>query len=291
MNIPSPWVREHRRALSWSTAVVALLALTWMLEQHGGWVSLFDASVDQPWMLAIAVALLPANLGLEAWKWRHLSSNARVGDETDLAQRPWSEVWPEVLGGQTWALLGPFRLADGIGRLALCRNPKLRGKLGAGAFARGAAAQGWATWAWMAPAMFIWQWHVMGMGLLVFVGITGFALLRHTSLTTMALSAARYVVFAVQYLLCLSSFGAIIWQDWWTEGYPRIAAIWCAVGTLPWPAELGLREAVATWAFDENIPAVVAATFMLWLLNRCIPAFLGLAFVGDMWRSKGSDRK
>ena len=48
--------------------------------------------------------------------------------------------------------------------------------------------------------------------------------------------------------------------------------------SVPWPTELGLRELAATWAFDDHIPAVVAATFVVWLCNRAVPATLGCSF-------------
>lgn len=288
MKKASAWVREHRKGLSWSTSAAALLALTWVLSQHGGLGALSTARLQHPWLIALAVALWPLNLGLEAWKWRVLSSKVIQRKGEDVQMRGWWAVWREVLAGQTWATLGPLRWADGIGRLALAPEAKLKGQQGAVAFAKGAAAQGWATWCWAIPALFVWDWPVMGAAAIVGVGVGGVLLVRHAVPWVMGLSLVRYAVFALQYLLFLTAFGAISWGQWWTDACPRIAAVWCAVGTLPWPAELGVREAAAAWAFDDNLPAVVASTFGLWLLNRGGSALVGASVVGQMWNSHQS---
>ena len=284
----SSWVREHRKSLSLFTSVAALFALTWVLSQHGGWGALTKARLQHPWLVAVAVALWPMNLGLETWKWRVLSSKV-VQRRGDVAQmRGWRSVWREVMGGQTWATVGPLRWADGLGRLALASEAGLKGKQGAMAFAKGAVAQGWATWCWAIPALFAWDWPMLGAMAILGVGAGGLLLIQNAPPVVMGLSLVRYAVFALQYLLFLTAFGAISWGEWWTDACPRIAAVWCAVGSLPWPAELGVREAAAAWAFDDHLPAVVAATFGLWLLNRGGSALVGALVVGQMWHSPQS---
>ena len=59
----------------------------------------------------VAVALEPRHRGLEV-------AQALFDALETGTSRSWAVVWKEVLVGQTWALLGPFRLADGAGRLA-----------------------------------------------------------------------------------------------------------------------------------------------------------------------------
>ena len=54
----SSWVREHRKALSILTSVVALLVLSWVLAQQGGWGALITARLRHPWLVALAVALV-----------------------------------------------------------------------------------------------------------------------------------------------------------------------------------------------------------------------------------------
>ena len=288
MKKASAWVREHRKVLSWSTSIAALLALTWVLSQHGGWGALTIAHLHRPELVALAVALWPLNLGLEAWKWRVMSSKAIQREDEAAQMRGWRTVWREVMAGQTWATLGPLRWADGLGRLALAPESCLKGQQGAVAFAKGAAAQGWATWCWAIPALFMWDWPMLGAAAVLGVVAGGVLLIRNVPTVIMGLSLIRYVVFALQYLLFLTAFGATSWHQWWVDACPRIAAVWCAVGTLPWPAELGVREAAAAWAFDDHLPAVVAATFGLWLLNRGGSALVGAVVVGQMWHSPQS---
>ena len=277
----SSWVREHRRPLSWATTLVAVAGLTWTLSTHGGWASLTEATLNHTSFFAMAVLLWPLNLGLEAWKWRRLSSDA-LGPGTS---RSWAVVWKEVLVGQTWALLGPFRLADGAGRLATVDDPRLKSAAGAKAFALGAASQGWATWFFAVPALALAGFGFCAgmLGLMIALVGRGLSLSFHGSVA--ALSLLRYITFATQYLLMLSAWNVLEPTQWISSGFPRIAAVWCAVGSIPWPAELGMREAMAAWVFDAQLPGVVAATFALWLVNRVGSAALGLRWVGQPWRT------
>ena len=277
----SAWVRGHRRTLSWMTSLAALSGLTWTLSQHGGWASLSETTLAHWPFLAVALLLWPVNMGLEAWKWRRLTSDALESD----VMRTWAVAWKEVLVGQTWALLGPFRLADGAGRLSAVNDGRLRGAAGAKAYAVSALSQGWATWCWAVPALCLvgQEWAAACLGLMVGVVARWIPVSFHWSVGV--LSLVRYAAFAFQYLLMLSAWNVFHPMQWASQGFPRIAAVWCAVGSIPWPAELGVREAAAAWVFDDHLPGVVAATFALWLLNRVGSALLGLIWVGQAWPS------
>ena len=277
----SAWVRGHRRALSWMTSLVAFVGLTWTLSNHGGWASLSKATLARGHCLAIAALLWPVNIGLEAWKWRRLTSDALASG----GMRTWAVAWKEVLVGQTWALLGPFRLADGVGRLSAANDRRLKGTAGAKAFAVGAMSQGWATWCWAIPALCLvgHGWAAACLGLIVGALARWIPMSFHWSVGV--LSLVRYATFALQYLLMLSAWNVLHPVQWVAHGFPRIAAVWCAVGSIPWPAELGVREAAAAWVFDDNLPGVVSATFALWLLNRVGSALLGFIWVGQAWPS------
>ena len=277
----SSWVREHRRALSWATTLVAMTGLTWTLSTHGGWASLTQATLTHASCLVMAVLLWPLNLGLEAWKWHRLSSDAL----NPGTSRSWAVVWKEVLVGQTWALLGPFRLADGAGRLATVDDPRLKSMAGAKAFALGAASQGWATWFFAVPALALAGFGLCAGVLGLLIALVGRWLSQSFHGSVAALSLLRYVTFATQYLLMLSAWNVLDPTQWISFGFPRIAAVWCAVGSMPWPAELGVREAMAAWVFDAHLPGVVAATFALWMVNRVGSAALGLMWVGQPWRT------
>ena len=265
----SSWLRGNQTALSWGTTGVAFIVLMVMLHRHH-WSAFRDVELIAPFLLFWMVLLWPVNLCLEVAKWRTLT---RIKGK----HRRWDDAWKEVLVGQSWAFLGPFRISDGAGRLAATRDHALIGKQGLAAFGRGAIAQGWATWVCAIPAMWMVGWEQMAMVACLLAIASGWAMLAWMKLApiVMMFSAMRYVVFASQYLLCLVAWGALPSHAALTDGYPRIASIWCAIHSLPWPSELGVREAAAAWAFDVSLPAVVSATFFLWFVNRGCSALVG----------------
>ena len=190
-------------------------------------------------------------------------------------------VWKEVLVGQTWALLGPFRLADGAGRLATVDDPRLKSAAGAKAFALGAASQGWATWFFAVPALALAGFGVCAgmLGLMIALVGRGLSLSFHGSVA--ALSLLRYITFATQYLLMLSAWNVLEPDPVDFLGVsPNCRGVVCG-GVHPLSAELGVREAMAAWVFDAQLPGVVAATFALWLVNRVGSAALGLRWGGS----------
>lgn len=269
-----PWLQRHKRALSWGTTLLALAAMTHVLASHGGWASLSHVHVVHPGWLACTVALVPLNFALEVAKWRRLKL-------VHLAHTPkhlhtWRASWHEVLKGQAWSVLGPSRVVDGVGRVAHMGSPE-HAKEAAKAFGVGGLSQGMVTYAMGVPALWMLgqpSWSLaLGTTVVAALVWTGS---RRSWREALAWSASRYAVFASQYLACLVAMGALALQDAWSEGFPRIAGVWCVTTSVPWPTELGLRELAATWAFDDDIPAVVAATFVVWLCNRAVPATLGL---------------
>ena len=269
-----PWLHRHKRTLSWGTTLLALAAMTHVLASHGGWASLSQVHVVHPGWLACTVALVPLNFALEVAKWRRLKL-------VHLAHAPkhlhtWRASWHEVLKGQAWSVLGPSRVVDGVGRVAHMGSPE-HAKEAAKAFGVGALSQGMVTYAMGVPALWMLgqpSWSLaLGTAVVAALVWTGS---RPAWREALAWSTSRYAVFASQYLACLVAMGTLALQDAWSEGFPRIAGVWCVTTSVPWPTELGLRELAATWAFDDHIPAVVAGTFVVWLCNRAVPATLGL---------------
>lgn len=269
-----PWLHRHKRSLSWGTTLLALAAMTQVLASHGGWDSLSEVHMVHPKWLMGAMALVPLNFTLEVAKWRRLKL-------VHLAHAPkhvhtWRSAWHEVLKGQTWSVLGPSRMVDGVGRVAHMGATE-HAKGAAQAFGVGALSQGLVTYTMGVPAL--WMLGQPGWSLALGAAV-GAALMwtrsRPAWRESLAWSAMRYMVFASQYVACLVAVGALATQDAWSQGFPRIAGVWCVTTSVPWPTELGLRELAATWAFDDHIPAVVAGTFVVWLCNRAVPATLGL---------------
>lgn len=272
----SAWGQKHKMALSLPTSGLALLLVGAALKQHGGWAALSEVWVTQSWCLALAVAMCPLNLGLEVAKWKRLKAAQMPEQLLSRQATSWRAAWHEVLRGQTWAFLAPFRMADGLGRIRTMAQEH-RGWDAAKAFGLGALCQGWATFAMGIPALAMlgWPGSAAALGLVV-LAAGGWMARDASNQLVMLLSVLRYGVFASQYLLCLAAFGAMHVNDLWSEGFPRVAGVWCVVSAIPWPAELGVREAAAAWMFDSQIPAVVAGTFVVWALNRCLPALMGI---------------
>lgn len=267
---------EHRRSLSLATSVAGLAGLAWVMAQHGGWHAWQQVGLASPWALALAVALWPANMGLEVAKWSILKAHhvPTTGN---------ASPWREVLVGQTAALLAPTRLADGAGRLMAWQTDQRHGAV---AFGWGAAAQGWATWTMAVPALVIagLPWPAVALGVACALAAR-LSFRTHAHRTVAGLSLMRFAVFALQCLACLVAFGALMPGDALVDGYPRIAAMWCALASIPWPVELGAREWMATLAFDERLPSVVMGMLALWLINRAFSAFAGWAcFVQDSFK-------
>ena len=95
------------------------------------------------------------------------------------------------------------------------------------------------------------------------------------------LSALRYVVFAVQYLLLLTMFGAAVP---FFDGIMMVAIIFFIQSSLPSPAiaELGLRNGLAIYFFGSltsNTIGIMCAATAIWLVNMVIPATVGAVFM------------
>ena len=155
---------------------------------------------------------------------------------------PMAALADGLAGSDGWPNLG-HRGTAALGRRpgSSCPGPgiQVEGAARRSGVCEGRRARGWATWCWAIPALFAWGWPTLGAAVLLGVAAASVLLMRLTPPVVMGLSLIRYAVFALQYLLFLTAFGAIAWGEWWTEACPRIAAVWCAVGTC-----LGLRSLV-----------------------------------------------
>lgn len=262
----SAWLREHRKALTWATSLAGLAGVSWVLAHHGGWAALRHCSVEKPWALLLMVMLGPWNLGIEVTKWRILKRH-HVPDSN--RHNPW---W-EVMVGQAAAFAGPFRVGDGVGRIAHWSEGKRQGVV---AFGWGALAQGWATWMMAVPALALAGFPLASGALgLATLGFAAWTFRSRAHRAVVAWSLVRYAVFAGQFLASLVAFGALPLSDIGRVGYPKVAALWCAISSIPWPAELGAREWLATAMFDTQLPSVVLATLAVWVWNRAVPAGIG----------------
>jgi hypothetical protein len=267
----------------------------------------------RPLLLLGLLAGLPFNIGAEAAKWHVLTARAGGGVEGVEGGKPWSRSLREVLIGTTFALVTPNRTGDAAARVALL--PAADRPRGSQAWATGAWAQaGWTVTfgaaAWWAHRLLGWPGGV-GME---FHGTVGAALLLAVALWwsvprllrarlperlnrwlesrwgvmrerwsprqrwgQIGLSGLRYVVFATQFACALGAWGFAIEPAL----FGAIAAVYLGNMLVPTAAlaELGVREALmVAWMQPVGLalPALIAATFAVWLVNLGVPALVGV---------------
>ena len=112
---------------------------------------------------------------------------------------------------------------------------------------------------------------------------------------TLLLSLVRYTTYSLQYYLILRFFGLDI--EFWTA-LSGIASIFLIQTSVPLPPLMGLLArgdiALFVWGyFTVNDISILAATFSLFIINLCIPALVGLAFIAEInvLKSLGYEKK
>ncbi len=90
--------------LEWIVAIGALAWLVWKIAVYDDYVSLWMSLRMMGWRewcaLSVAVALMPVNMGIEAWKWR------------TLVPMPFSEAQKQVYYSKLAGLITPWRLGE-----------------------------------------------------------------------------------------------------------------------------------------------------------------------------------
>ncbi len=116
-----------------------------------------------------------------------------------------------------------------------------------------------------------------------------FELLRQISLLDylrlIALSVFRYLIFSFQFLLLLSVFDIELsaWQQF--MGIAFIFLMKSALPTFNFLNDLGVREFSAILYFElfqVSTAPIIGASFLLWLINIAIPAFIGIFFIKNL---------
>lgn len=101
----------------------------------------------------------------------------------------------------------------------------------------------------------------------------------------------RYSVYSLQYFLLLQYFGI---EVSFLDGITGIATIFLLQTSIPLPPLLGLvmrgEIAILVWqSFGADELNILAATFVLWVLNLIVPALAGILFIAhtDVLKSLG----
>lgn len=97
-------------------------------------------------------------------------------------------------------------------------------------------------------------------------------------------SVLRYLTYSLQYYLMLRYFGISIG---FVEGFTGIATIFLFQTSIPLPPLMGLvargELAIFIWGnFSANEISILAATFILWIINIIIPALIGSVLIGNV---------
>lgn len=95
-------------------------------------------------------------------------------------------------------------------------------------------------------------------------------------LKMMFLSIIRYLVFVLQYILCLNFVGVHLNMTYKVES---IVSVYYVKSIVPTWFDFGIRELSSSYFFGNyNVPIqeIILASFMLWIINFIIPFLIGL---------------
>jgi hypothetical protein len=253
--------------------------------------------------LVLAVLLMPLNIAIEAFKWKILA---------DVAQpTSYKDAFKSVLGGIAFSIITPNRIGEYPGRILYMKRKntiRLISVAILAAFAQfltlfifgiigllyyNARFPGTMALITLIAAVIIliiialvflrfesWSGYFEYLSWFRRFQTYGHLLKRFTTtlqLQVLGLSAIRFLVFTVQYLILLR------WMDIPVspvEGLCTAFLFFWAIAVIPSIAlaELGIRGQVSLFLFHNfstNTMGILAATIGLWCINLVIPAVVG----------------
>jgi len=290
---------------------LALLALAYLVDQIEWGPLVASARGARPAWIAAALALMPLNIGLEAYRWHRLVR--RLAPET-----PYSASLAAVLSGYPLGLVTPARAGDYVGR-ALYLPYEGKGELVALTFAERMATLACTLLAGLAAMIpflhtrtdlpgVAWATLYGGAAL----GTAGFLVLllnpglahrvldlvlpfrpvrrvlavldrydRRDARVLLALSAVRYGVFSFQFVLLVFAFEP---TAAWLPVATGVALVFFAKSAIPsfTLGDLGIREGAAVFflgALGVAAAAALEASLVLFGINLLLPALVGLPLV------------
>jgi uncharacterized membrane protein YbhN (UPF0104 family) len=291
-------------ALKLVLAAATLYGLTLLVEWT---VLLKTARGADLWFIGAAILLLPANIGLEAYRWGRLVR--RIAPATSH-----SKILGAVLSGYPLGLLTPARMGDYAGRSLYLRE------LGAWRLAALTFAERMATLAccllvglpalgyYLAgqPSLHTPAWLGVGLGALIGLGLL-LLLLSHPRATGRFISAViperykkslrmleeyssrdasallyfsllRYCVFSLQFWLLVRAFDPGLSL---TTGLIAVALVFFAKSAVPGftLGDLGIREGMAVYFFGALGLVEAAAlngALCVFAINLLLPSVVGL---------------
>jgi MFS family permease len=268
-------------------------------------------------IMALVLALMLLNWGIEARKWQLLVSR--------IQRVSYGKAFRAVFSGQALGFNTPNRVGESAGRaIFLDEGNRLRGIV---LSVVGSMSQIIVTFVTGLAALLYLRWHILnnthqlpGLSALwldgfiyaITIGIILFILLyfRLSSAAKMLekipfiakhkffvqkleglhrkeltrilfLSCCRYVVFVVQYVLLLEVFEVNIG---WVDAATMVCVLFLVLAIVPTIAlaELGFRGKVSIQLFgllSSNTIGIVATAAGIWIINLIIPAIAGSLFI------------
>ena len=305
-------------------AVLAYVGLKLMSEGVDVFQDIWEFSIDQYFFLAISLALMPLNWGLETVKWK--KSLQSFYPELTF-QTAWSGVWAGLATG----IFTPNRLGEYAGRIAFLpsghrveaaiylfadRFCQLIITVWAGwlgiewmlAFQRDLFLNLISGYSWIIPWI-SWSCRTIGILLLMLLlfppkrlplNLLGERfkpwLIKAQNAVgkldarllwlLLGLSASRYLIFSAQYLMLMNAFGCDVSV---IMALALVSIVFLIKSLIPGIAltELGIRESIALYVMGiAGMTAATAfsSTFFLYVINLLIPSLIGLIFVNKIRR-------
>ena len=281
------------------------------------WQSLLDRwSVENAWMVILAITLMPAVWMLEAKKWKLLM---RPALEMSLRR-----ALGAVLGGVSLSLFTPNRIGEYGGRI-LFVPPKYNWRAVVatlvGSFSQNLVNIAFGFVAGVAFLVFndiiphalrtglgVLTVLILGFGVILYFRISALSIwvekftppswmqrpwraLKYLQkittqdlLIALGFSLSKYIVFSTQFVLLLLYFGVDVPVFWIFAGVAVMYLMQTGVPLPPFVDVVARSElAVLLWAsFAVNELSVLAASFFLWVINLLVPAFFGLIAISTV---------
>lgn len=294
-----------------SVAVLILLGLYYQMVRANNAATTFNEflshfSSRRASYLCLAVGLMPFNLAFETLKWLQFTRS--------FTNMKFAEAYRAVLAGMALAIFTPNRIGEYGGRLLFLPNAlRARGAVAMllGSYAQLFVLffGGFFGFCWFAHNYLDWQAYIIrililagGLTCLFFlVGylqigrilpiirkcgvkeawLQHFGVLQSTSknarFRALQWAALRYITYSTQYWLLLQFFGIEVPV---LAAFAGIATIFLIQTGVPLGAGVALvargEIALYVWGyFGANDISVLAATFLLFIINLALPALLG----------------
>ncbi len=267
---------------------------------------------DNVAVLGIAVLLVALNWGLEAHKWSVLAKQ--------LEPMPFYKALQAVLAGVTLGMITPNRVGDYAARSFLMENNHRIKALGAVFLGRMCQMHSTAVFGslgifYFVGIRFLTNYPYVATGTFFFIVLVnaiftvflyntrlllplvrGVKLLRpilpalwmlqryksHTITRILSISALRYCVFTLQFVLLLYAVDIALPVAAAFAGASSALLVKSLLPSFSFLSDIGVRELSAIHFFGllgQNETKVLAASLTLWVINIALPALLGLLVV------------